>query len=169
MAYITASIQICVNNFANTGTAHFLRPLYYWYFQLSCFLTLPKYCTNASLVQSQTTSTRRSKCVHRKMSTKKENVANRPSPKSFSGSENLENSCKFFAAVKFRTQVFLLVDLENKTEAHFTCDELFLPGLILDTGASRQKKTTQRPWKSNILLNLVVVHVVRENPFTINK
>ena len=50
------------------------------------------------------------------MSTKKENVANRPSPKSFSGSENLENSCKFFAAVKFRTQVFLLVDLENKTE-----------------------------------------------------
>jgi len=42
-------------------------------------------------------------------------------------------------------EVFLLVDLENKTEAHFTCDELFLPGLILDTGASRQKKTTQRP------------------------
>ena len=68
-----------------------------------------------------------------------------------------------------KTYAFAAVDLENKTEAHFTCDELFLPGLILDTGASRQKKTTQRPRKSNILLNLVVVHVVRENPFTIQE
>ncbi|EGB04087.1 hypothetical protein AURANDRAFT_67519 [Aureococcus anophagefferens] len=46
-----------------------------------------------------------------------------------------KGECGEPAIAEVLLRVTLLVDLENKTEAHFTCDEFFLPGLGAATSA----------------------------------